>query len=169
MLLDVRVDKGTLWIGSAAYPLSQITSVAPYDRYQSFPKRHEVSAARLIAIYIAALMVAGTISTDVGANPSVSELCSLALAALACLFFVIYKKGAVPAGHLSWCEVWIGVAGIPTVTVSLQDRQAAYALTADIAAAIANHEASFARQVKVQNLNIGNINTTHGPNSPIWS
>lgn len=166
-ILNVRVLDGMLWVGTAAFPLGKIASVAPYDCWRQVPAWHKVNGVVLIVVYSLAVLFTPPIVVSVNQHSLALDICSVALVVLAVLFIFLYVKGTVPARYVYWHEVRISVAGTAGVTLAMWDPQAAQVLTTNIATAIADPRAVFAMQV--QNLNIEAINTTHGAHSPIRS
>jgi hypothetical protein len=163
-ILNVRVVDSILWVDTAAFPLGQIASVAPYDCCRQVPAWHKVNGVVLIGVYSLAVLFTPPIVVSVNQHSLALDICGAGLVALGALFAFLYVKGTVPARYVFWHEVRISVIGTAGVTLAMWDP---HILTANIAASIADPRAVFAMQV--QNLNIEAINTTHGANSPIGS
>jgi hypothetical protein len=151
-----------LWVGGAAFPLSNIASVAPYDCWRQVPAWHKVSAWAFIVLYSLAVLITPTLVLSI---PDSIGPCIIGLAALGAWFIFLYNKNTVPAGYVYWYEVRISVTGAAGVTLAVWDQQTARELTEKIVAKIADPRDEFI--MSVQNLNIGAINTTHGAHSPI--
>lgn len=154
-------------MGTAAFPLGKIASVAPYDCWRQVPARHKANGVVLIVVYSLAVLFTPPIVVSVKQHRLALDTCSIGLVALGALFVFLYVKGTVPARYVYWHEVRISVTGAVGVTLAMWDPQVAQVLTANITAAITDSRAVFAMQV--QNLNIDAINTTHGAHSPIRS
>lgn len=166
-LVDVGVDSGTLWIGSAAYPLRNISSVEPVRRIRTEkPERRKMSRRvswGFIGGFLVTEIALGCISLDL------IGLAALLFMGAFVIFSIIDKRLHPQAQPRTWAyyQLHIGAGGKRQVALNVASEDVAHELTRKISGAIANPEYVFGMQV--ENLHIGDNNTTYGPESPIGS
>ncbi len=166
-LVDVRVDGEVLWIGETAYALRNITSVQP-RRISGVATQPNIG--RLVLVIAAGLFATMFVipAFILVVIAGVSEVTGKSTLRRQIHSFVY--DGGTPSQSWDYWEIRIGTAGREQRVLSVREKDVAQALTARIAAAVANPNVTF--RMQVENLHIdtyheGDNNMTVGGNSPI--
>jgi hypothetical protein len=165
-VVDVKVSEGTLWIGSSMYPLNNITSVRPLKYSYREPKARQLNGCGLTVGYFA--IIAGIqfgIHHYKWFGTSSNLVSSIVAVALLIAFVAAYIEDRQPGTLRTYYQLEVETAGSSRVALTVENPSVAHELTRRIAAAINDPRTAF--NMQVENIHVGDTNTTHGPGSPI--